>query len=175
MKSPFLAKLNNITTFIFDIDGVLTDGTVLVMESGELIRSMNVKDGYALQLAVKKGYHIAVISGGTHSGVVKRLHGLGVKDVFMGCANKLVVFNDYIKKNNVKVEDTLYMADDIPDYEVFQKVGIKTCPKNAVPEIYNMADYVSPFNGGAGCVRDVIEKVLKVQDKWMDGLDAHIW
>jgi len=175
LKSPFLEKLNYISTFVFDIDGVLTDGTVFVMDSGELIRRMNVKDGYALQLAVKKNYHIAIISGGTHNGVVKRLNGLGVTDVYMGCSNKLEIFNEYIKKNKIKVEETLYMADDIPDYEVFQKAGLKTCPANAVPEIYSMADYVSPFNGGDGCVRDIIEKVLKVQGKWMDGLDAHIW
>ncbi len=174
MKNIFLDKIKKVKTFIFDIDGVLTDGTVWVTDSGELIRGMNAKDGYALQLAVKKKYNVVIISGARHKGVIKRLNNLGVKDVFIGCSDKVAVFKEYISKHKINVEETLYMADDIPDYGIFQKVGVKTCPKDAVPEIFNLADYVSPFTGGKGCVRDVIEKVLKLHNKWMDG-DAHIW
>ena len=163
-----LQNLKNITTFIFDVDGVLTNGTVIATESGELLRSFNTKDGYALQLAAKKGYHICIISGGRGSAMNKRLESLGVADVFLGVDDKLIVFNNYIQQKGIRPDQVLYMGDDIPDAEVMKLVGIATCPHDAVEEIKAISHYISPKNGGDAAVRDVIEKVLKVQKKWFD-------
>ncbi len=165
--------LHQITTFIFDVDGVLTDGTVTIMPDGEQVRKMLVKDGYALQLAVKKGYNVAIISGGRNEGVRKRLHGLGIKDVFLGISHKIEQYEDYINDYNLKPENILYMGDDLPDYEVMQKVGLATCPADAASEIKSIAKYVSHKNGGEGCVRDVMEQVMKLHGKWMDQSDLN--
>lgn len=164
----FLANLKNITTFIFDVDGVLTNGTVIASESGELLRSFNIKDGYALQLAAKKGYHICIISGGKGLAMQKRFDGLGVADVFLGVGNKVEVFEAYLKQHQISAEQVLYMGDDMPDYHVMQLVGIATCPIDAIDEIKQIAHYISPKKGGETAVRDVIEKVLKVQQNWFD-------
>lgn len=161
-------KLKNITTFIFDIDGVLTDGTALASESGELLRTFNIKDGYALQLAKKKGYHICIISGSTGSATQKRFENLGLPNVYLGVSDKVEVFNQFLHENQIAAEQVLYMGDDMPDYYVMQLVGIATCPSDAVEEIKQICHYISPFKGGETAVRDVIEKVLKVQQNWFD-------
>lgn len=162
----FLENLKNITTFIFDIDGVLTDGTVLAAESGELLRSFNTKDGYALQLAAKKGYNICIISGGKGAAINKRFESLGVADVFLGVEEKIDIFTNYINQKGISPEQVLYMGDDIPDAEVMKLVGIATCPADAVEEIKAISHYISHKDGGKAAARDVIEKVLKVQLNW---------
>jgi len=162
----FLENLKNITTFIFDIDGVLTDGTVIATETGELLRSFNIKDGYALQLAAKKGYGVCIISGGKGLAMSKRFASLGVADVFLGVHDKVEIFNNYIEQKGISPNQVLYMGDDIPDADVMKLVGIPTCPADAVEEIKKIAHYISPKNGGDTAVRDVIEKVLKVQNNW---------
>ena len=159
--------LKNITTFIFDVDGVLTDGSIQVNSQGEMFRTMNVKDGYALKTAVDQGFHVCVISGGSNEGVRFRLENLGIKDVFLGAHNKTKILENYLKEHNLKKENILYMGDDLPDYKVMHEVGLPTCPQDAVPEIKNISKYVSHKKGGKGCVRDVIEQVLKVHGKWL--------
>lgn len=159
-------QLKNITTFIFDVDGVLSDGTVILLPDGEQARNMNIKDGYAMQLAIKKGFNICIISGGSSEVIKKRLNGLGITDVYLKVSDKVDKYEDYMFSNHLKKEEILYMGDDMPDYEVMQKVGIATCPNNSAEEIKAISHYVSPFDGGYGCVRDVIEQVLKVQEKW---------
>ncbi|AFD06014.1 KdsC family phosphatase [Solitalea canadensis] len=171
----FLPKLKDITTFIFDVDGVLTDGSVLVTEDGHHLRSFNIKDGYALQLAVKRGYNVAIISGGTSEGVRKRLEGLGIKDIFLGAGKKIEVFEKLLVEKGISKEQVLYVGDDIPDFIVMRQVGIAACPNDGVPEIQEVSTYISPLNGGKGVARDVIEKVMKVQGKWMDDQQGFIW
>jgi len=161
----------NINVFVFDIDGVLTDGSLLVMDGGLMIRRMQVKDGYALQLAVKRGYSIFVISGGNSPQVKERLSKLGVEDVYMPVENKLEKLIELINKYQLQKEEILYMGDDIPDLEVMQYCGLACCPADAVSEIKTISKYISPLKGGEGCVRDVIEKVMKLQGKWI--LDTH--
>lgn len=156
----------NITTFIFDVDGVLTDGSVVLMPDGEQLRTMNVKDGYALQLAVKKGYNICIITGGNSHAVKDRLEKLGISDIYLKSHDKLDVFETYFYSNHLKHEEILYMGDDLPDYDVMKKVGIATCPADSAEEIKSISDYISPLKGGDGCVRDVVEQVMKIQDKW---------
>ncbi|MCC4212675.1 KdsC family phosphatase [Leeuwenhoekiella parthenopeia] len=164
--------LNQITTFIFDVDGVMTDGSLLIDSQGEMLRTMNVKDGYALKTAINKGFNMCIISGGTNEGVRSRLEALGVSDIHLGAHAKIEFLNEYLAKNNIKAENVLYMGDDIPDYPVMQLVGLPCCPQDAVKEIKEVAKYVSHKKGGKGCVRDVIEQVLKVQGKWMQDFDA---
>lgn len=161
-----LTEFKNITTFVFDIDGVLTNSTVLVLPDGVMARSMNIKDGYALQLAVKKGYNIAIISGGDPKEVTYRFKKLGIQNVFLGVKNKSKVLSEYLTKNNIPASKALYMGDDIPDFDVMKMIGLACCPNDAVPEIKSISKYISPNNGGEGCVRDVIEKVLKLNNHW---------
>jgi 3-deoxy-D-manno-octulosonate 8-phosphate phosphatase (KDO 8-P phosphatase) len=164
----FLEKLHLIKAFIFDVDGVLTDGIVHVTETGEQLRQFNIKDGYALQLAVKRGYKMAVISGGRSAGVKLRLQGLGITNIFMGVDSKIEVYNQFILDHQLKAEEILYMGDDIPDLLLMKLAGLPVCPADAVEEIKSISLYISPKTGGKGCVRDVIEKVLKIQNKWND-------
>lgn len=159
-------RFSKIKVFVFDIDGVLTNGQLLVQEDGTLLRSMNVKDGYALQLAVKKGYPVVVISGGNSKGAQIRLNRLGIQNVFIGVEDKTKLFGDLINLHKWSFEEMLYMGDDIPDLEVMQLCGLKSCPKDAAMELQEIADYISPKNGGEGCVRDVLEKVMKIQALW---------
>jgi len=166
--------LPSINTFIFDYDGVLTDGSVITTNDGEAHRISSVKDGYALQLARKKGYRVAVISGARSDSMMHRMKALQIQDVFLGVERKQDVFREYLKRNNLKPEQVLYMGDDIPDYEVMLEAGVATCPADAAEEIKSVAKYISHFPGGKGCVRDVIEQVLKVQGKWMND-DAYHW
>jgi 3-deoxy-D-manno-octulosonate 8-phosphate phosphatase (KDO 8-P phosphatase) len=155
-----------ITTFVFDVDGVLTDGSLLVFDNGEQVRRMNTKDGYALQLAIKKGYRIAVISGGLAEGVRIRLNKLGVLDVFMQVENKKEKLGIYLQEHGLKWEEVLFMGDDIPDYAAMRAAGLSCAPADAASSIRYIARYISPVKGGEGCARDVIEKVLKLNDHW---------
>ena len=172
--SNFKELLPKITTFIFDVDGVLSDGMVITLPDGDQIRRMNIKDGYALQYAVKKGYNIAIISGGSSESVRSRFTGLGITDVFLKASNKIEIFENYLQSKNIAKEQVLYMGDDIPDYHVMLQSGVATCPKNAAIEIKNISHYISDKNGGRGCVRDVIEQVLRCQGNWFDE-QAHKW
>lgn len=160
-----------ITTLVFDVDGVLTDGTLLIMPDGLMARRMNIKDGYGLQLAVKKGYHVVIISGGNSPEVQDRLNKLGVAQVFMQVKDKVATLQDYLQNNQLSWNEVLYMGDDIPDLSVMRQVALPCCPKDAVQEIRSASKYISYLNGGDGCGRDVIEKVLKVQNNWND--DTH--
>jgi 3-deoxy-D-manno-octulosonate 8-phosphate phosphatase (KDO 8-P phosphatase) len=164
--------LADITTFIFDVDGVLTDGTITVTTDGEMLRTMNIKDGFALKTAVDAGFNICIISGGSNEGVRRRLAGLGIKDIYLGAHNKVEQLNEYLNKHNITSAQTLYMGDDIPDYPVMELVGLPCCPQDAVAEIKSISKYISHKNGGKGAVRDVIEQVLKVQDKWNGNFNA---
>ncbi|RZK42979.1 MAG: 3-deoxy-D-manno-octulosonate 8-phosphate phosphatase [Pedobacter sp.] len=163
-----LDRLKDITTFIFDVDGVLTDGTAIAAESGDLLRRFNIKDGYALQLALKKGYNICIISGSGGAATTKRFENLGLPDVFLRVGNKVDVFETYLREKGILPEQVLYMGDDMPDFHVMKLVGIATCPLDAVDEIKQISHYISPRKGGDTAVRDVIEKVLKVQSNWFD-------
>ncbi|MCF6351241.1 MAG: HAD-IIIA family hydrolase [Flavobacteriaceae bacterium] len=164
--------LPEITTLIFDIDGVLTDGTVTIFPNGELIRKMNIKDGYALKTAVDMGFNICIISGGNNKSVLTRLQNLGIKDIYLGVHTKTNQLYEYLENNQLKLENVLYMGDDIPDYQVMELVALPTCPQDAAPEIKNIAKYVSHKKGGNGAVRDIIEQVLKVQGKWSGNFNA---
>lgn len=161
-----------INTFVFDVDGVLTDGSVTIFPNGELVRIMNIKDGYALKTAVDRGYNICIISGGTNEAVKSRLRALGITDIYLGAHNKVEQLMEYAEIYNIDLEKVLYMGDDIPDLPVMQKVGLPACPLDAVQEIQSISKYVSQKKGGKGCVRDVIEQVLKVQDQWNSSFDA---
>ncbi len=161
-----LPAFKKIKAFVLDVDGVLTDSSVLVMDDGQLVRRMNIKDGYALQLAVKQGYLVCVISGGASPAVKLRLEKLGVGDVSLGVKNKKDVLIRFVTEKNLKWDEVLYMGDDIPDYEVMQMVGLACCPTDAVAEIRQISKYISPVSGGEGCVRDVIEKVMKLNGHW---------
>ncbi len=172
MSKSYKELMNDIKAFIFDIDGVLTDGTVHIAEDGQLLRQMNIKDGYAMKVAIDKGYPICIISGGSNEGVRIRLQNLGIKDIYMATPDKVEKFHEICDAYQLKPEEILYMGDDIPDYLVMQKVGLPTCPQDAVQEIKGISKYISHANGGKGAVRDVIEQVLKVQGKWMDDFDA---
>lgn len=166
MEKNYKEILPQITTFIFDVDGVLTDSTVLLLENGELVRHMSVRDGFAIKTALDKGYRIAIISGGTSEAVRNRLNALGVTDVYLRVYDKLEVFREYCDMYNVDPQEILYMGDDLPDIEVMKRVALSTAPQDADNEVLKIAKYVSHKNGGKGCVRDVIEQVLRVHGKW---------
>ncbi len=161
-----LSLFKPVTTFVFDVDGVLTNGTLLVLPDGVMARQMNIKDGYALQLAVKQGYRVVIISGGYSPEVENRLARLGITDVFMRVEDKLGCLQQYMTLHQLRTEEILYMGDDMPDYAVMQASGLSCCPADAAVDIRNIARYVSPFKGGEGCGRDVIEKVLKLNGHW---------
>lgn len=159
-------SFKEITCFIFDMDGVLTDGTVLVLENGLQARRMFIKDGYALQLAVKRGYRIVVLSGATAPSVIDRLMRLGITEIHMGVSEKRKFVSEFTSRHQIKKEEILFMGDDMPDLEVMDLAGIASCPADAINEIKAVAGYISPFNGGVGCVRDVIEQVMKAREDW---------
>jgi 3-deoxy-D-manno-octulosonate 8-phosphate phosphatase (KDO 8-P phosphatase) len=172
--SNYKERLLKVNTFIFDYDGVLSDGQVILTSDGDALRTANVKDGYAMQLAIKKNYRIAIISGGYSESMKRRFETLKIEDVFLGVDKKIDVYNQYLKDHNLEKENILYMGDDIPDYEIMLAAGVPTCPSDAVEEIKRIATYISHQPGGHGCVRDIIEQVLKVQGKWMND-DAYHW
>ncbi|MEO6668044.1 MAG: HAD-IIIA family hydrolase [Ferruginibacter sp.] len=161
-----LSSFKKIKAFVLDVDGVLTDGSLLLMEDGQMARRMNIKDGYALQLAIKKGYFILIISGANSEAVKLRLQKLGLNEIYMGVLNKKNKLIEFVTRHGLTSEQILYMGDDIPDLEAMQLAGLSCCPADAVPEIKTISQYISPINGGHGCVRDVIEKVLKLNDHW---------
>ncbi|WP_298764763.1 HAD family hydrolase [uncultured Polaribacter sp.] len=174
MEISYKQLLPKINTFIFDVDGVLTNGMLTIMPDGELVRHMNVKDGYAMKNALNKGYRICIISGGTNLGVKNRLMALGIEDVFLGAHDKIKQYNLLLEKYNLQPENILYMGDDVPDYPVMKLVGLPACPNDAVREIQQVSKYISDKKGGDGCVRDVIEQVLRVQQKWDENFDASL-
>ena len=161
-----ISQFRNVTTFVLDVDGVLTDGAVHVFDEGSPARAMSIRDGFALQLAIKKGYRVLVISGGTSPGVTRRLNRLGVSEIFMGCTDKKSVLLNYMKENNLGRTDVLYMGDDIPDYPAMNEAGLPCAPADAAPEIRKISAYIASRDGGKGCVREVIEKVLKLNGHW---------
>ncbi len=163
----YKALLSKVDTFIFDYDGVMTDGKLMLQHDGQPLRTANVKDGYVLQLAIKLGFRVVIISGGISKSVENRFDALKIKDVFLGISNKYEVYEKYVKDNKLKPEQIVYMGDDIPDFRVMKRVAVPVCPADAVEEIKNISVYISDKNGGHGCVRDIIEQVLKVQGKWM--------
>jgi 3-deoxy-D-manno-octulosonate 8-phosphate phosphatase (KDO 8-P phosphatase) len=159
--------LGKIKTLVFDVDGVMSKNFVFLTTDKEMMRTANVKDGYAMHLAVRKGYRIVIISGGISNAVRNRFEVLGVKDIFLGVSNKIEVFKEFAAQNDIDPSTCLYMGDDIPDYEVMEAVGLPTCPADAAEEIKKISLYISDKKGGEGCVRDVIEQVMKVQGTWM--------
>lgn len=165
-----LEDFREIHTMIFDVDGVLTNSELIITESGQLLRKMNTRDGYAMKVALEAGLRICIITGGNSHGVEKRLKGLGIQDVYTGISDKLSVLEEYIKKYNLKLGGVLYMGDDIPDYDPMSKVGMPVCPKDATVEIQNVSRFISSKKGGEGCVRDIIEKVMKLQGKWVGSI-----
>ncbi len=167
--------LTKIKALFFDVDGVLSRETVTMHTSGEPLRTVNIKDGYALQLAVKAGYHVAIITGARTEAVKVRYNGLGITDVYVGVSIKRNCFMELMKKYSLAPEEILYMGDDIPDYEVMQMCGLACAPADAAPEIKQLAKYISPRCGGEGCGRDVIEQVMRAQGKWMDKSNAFGW
>lgn len=170
--------LSQINTFIFDVDGVLTNGQVILQPNGDQSRIMNIKDGYALQLAAKSGYKIIVISGGRSETVRDRFKGLGIHDVYLGASDKENVYEEVKITYNLKEEEIAYMGDDIPDFPVMKRMGLPCCPADAAPEIIEISKYVSDKPGGLGCGRDIIEKVMRAQNKWFNQSnekEAQIW
>jgi len=167
-----LQLLKGITTFVFDVDGVLTNGNILIMPNGLMARQMSVKDGYALQLAIKKKYRVIIISGGNSTEVKERMQLLGVQDIYMRITDKKACLEEYMLVNQLQQEEVLFMGDDIPDYEVMRHAGVACSPADAAQEILSIAHYISPLKGGEGCARDVIEKVMKLRGDWQ--VDTHI-
>lgn len=167
--------LRKIRAVIFDVDGVLSAETITLSVEGEPLRTVNIKDGYAIQLACKCGLHVAIITGGNTLAVRKRYEGLGVKDLYMGASNKMIAYEDFINQYDIKDNEVIYVGDDIPDYEVMCHVGCPCCPKDACPEIKSVSLYVSDSNGGYGVGRDVIEQVLKAKGLWLSDQQAFGW
>lgn len=170
----FKEDLRKVKAFIFDVDGVFSSSKVLLHPSGEMMRTMNIKDGFACFYLLKKGYPVAIISGGNSESVRVRFQTLGIKDIYLPSSDKLVDFNHFIAKYDLAPENVLYMGDDLPDYPVMIKVGFPVCPADAVEEIKAVSRYISDKDGGEGCVRDVIEQVLRLNGNWMD-TEAFSW
>jgi len=166
-----LDRFKKIKTFVLDVDGVLTNGLVLINEAGDQLRQMHIKDGYALQLAVKTGYRVVIVSGGDSESVRLRMEKLGVKNVYLNVKDKKGMLTEYISAHGLSWEETLFMGDDMPDYAAMQLVGLPCAPADAAPEVKAVSRYISPFNGGAGCVREVMEKVLKLNNHWPSDTD----
>ncbi len=166
MEKSYKEIMNHITTFILDVDGVLTDCSVHVTPEGEMLRIMNIRDGFAMKAAIESGYNICVISGGSNEGVRIRLRNLGITDIHLGTPDKVACLKEYLNQYDIKPEEVLYIGDDIPDYHVMKMIGLPVCPQDASPEIKAISKYISHKNGGRGAVREVIEQVMKVQGKW---------
>ena len=167
--------LTKIKALVFDVDGVLSKETIPMYPTGEPMRTVNIKDGYALQLAVKAGYRVAIITGAKTEAVKVRYRGLGITDVYVGASIKKDIFEDFLYMYELSPEEVMYMGDDIPDYEVMQMCGLSCCPADAAVDIKAIAKYISPVKGGEGCGREVIEQIMRAQDKWMDEANAFGW
>ena len=174
MATDIKEQLKYFNTFIFDVDGVLTSGSVLVTEEGDMLRSVNIKDGYALQHAVKQGLNIAIISGGNSKGMFHRFNGLGINEIYLGQKNKVEAFRKVLDVFGVAPEKVAYVGDDMPDYPVLKLAGLPCCPADAAEDIKAICRYVSPVSGGMGVARELLEKALKAQGKWWNG-DTHTW
>jgi 3-deoxy-D-manno-octulosonate 8-phosphate phosphatase (KDO 8-P phosphatase) len=161
-----LEHFQNINTFVFDVDGVLTDGSVLLLDNGLQARTMNVKDGLALQMAIKNDYKVIIISGGSSEPIIQRLKYLGLTEINLGLKDKLKFMELFVEQNNLDWSQILFMADDLPDIPVLERVGLPCCPADAAIEVRKVSKYISSINGGKGCARDVIEKVLKLNGHW---------
>jgi 3-deoxy-D-manno-octulosonate 8-phosphate phosphatase (KDO 8-P phosphatase) len=161
-----LAHFHNVNTFVFDVDGVMTDGSVLLLDNGLQARQMNIKDGLGLQMAVKNGYKVVIVSGASSEPVINRFRYLGIEEIHLGVTDKLYFLQLFIEQNGLEWDNILYMGDDLPDVDVLQKVGLSCCPADAAVEVKQVCKYISPIKGGKGCVRDVIEKVLKLNNHW---------
>ena len=172
MTKNYKELLKHITTFVFDVDGVFTDSSILITTTGELLRKMSVRDGYAVKTALNQGYRICIISGGTNEGVRERMQALGVTDIFLGAAYKEESLREYLMDYDIRPEEVLYMGDDIPDIPAMQMSGMIACPQNAVAEVNRIAHYISHLAGGEGCVREIIEQVLKVRGHWHTHFNA---
>lgn len=167
--------LKSIRAVILDVDGVLSHSTISMNEEGNPVRTMNVKDGYAIQLAAKMGLTIAIITGGKDDSIALRYGKLGVKDIFMGCSVKITTYNEYIASKGITSDEVVYVGDDIPDYEIMKVAGCPCCPSDATADIKNISTYVSPYSGGDGCVRDILEQILRAQGKWLSTAKAFGW
>ncbi len=167
--------LSKITTIIFDVDGVLSTSTIPMSAEGNPMRSVNIKDGYAIQLAVKQGLRLAIITGGKDDAIMGRYSKLGMNDIFMACGVKIEVLRKYMAEHNLTKEEIIYVGDDIPDYEVMHEVGCPCCPKDACSDIRDISTYISPYNGGMGCARDILEQVMRAQGLWLKNEKAFGW
>jgi len=163
---------NNIKALVFDCDGVMTNGTAMMTETGEALRSFNIKDGYAIQHAIKQGLILAIISGGNGEGMRHRFTNLGVKDIYLGLAHKMDTFKDFCTKYNLQTSEVLYMGDDMPDIPVLQLCGLPCCPRDAASEVLEICQFVSTKNGGEGAVREVVEQLMKTKGVWLNS-DTH--
>ena len=167
--------LNKIRAIIFDIDGVLSSETINLSAEGVPLRTVNIKDGYAIQLAMKLGLRVVILTGANVPSVRVRYEGLGVEDIYLGCGVKIKTYEEFLQKYSLSDEEVMYMGDDIPDLEIMRRVGCPVCPKDACPEIKEVSCYVSDRIGGHGCGRDVIEQVLRAQGKWVMNAKAFGW
>jgi len=167
--------LKAVKAIIFDVDGVLSTNTIQMSPDGMPVRTVNIKDGYAIQLAIKMGLRLAIISGGTDKGIEERYRKLGMKDIFMSCSTKIEVFRKYLADNGLTAEKVIYVGDDIPDYEVMQMAGCPCCPADACSDIKDISTYISPYKGGEGCARDIIEQVMRAQGHWLSSAKAFGW
>lgn len=167
--------LSKIKAIVFDVDGVLSAETITLSSDGEPLRTVNIKDGYAIQLAVKMGIDICIITGGNTQAVRKRYESLGVKDIYMGCGMKVDAWNDFLSCRSLNPDEVIYVGDDIPDFEVMNLCGCPCCPADACADIKKLVVYISNCKGGYGCGRDIIEQVLRAQHKWLDKENAFGW
>lgn len=167
--------LSKITTIIFDVDGVLSCETIPMSTEGEPMRTVNIKDGYAIQLAIKLGLRLCIITGGKDDAIPLRYGKLGMKDIFMACGVKIEVYRKYLADNNINNDEVIYVGDDIPDYEIMKTVGLPCCPADACSDIKNISTYISPYKGGRGCARDIIEQVLRAKGLWLSSAKAFGW
>ncbi len=166
-EKNFKELLRQVKAMVFDVDGVLTDSSLIIMPDGELVRTMNMRDSIAMKLAVKNGYHLCIITGGNSQSVKQRLNRLGISDIYLKTENKFEAMKEFVELYDLSLSEVLYMGDDLVDHEVMTKVGVPVCPKDAVQEIKSISKYISHIDGGKGCVRDVIEQVMKVSGKWI--------
>lgn len=164
----FKEELLKVKAFVFDIDGVISAATQVLTPEGETVRTSNLKDGFALMYTIRIGYPVCVITGGKTIDVIKRCEKIGIKDLYAGSLKKLPCLIDFLEKNNLHADEVMYMGDDLPDYPVMMAVGVPVCPRDAAQEIKAIAHYISDKDGGQGCVRDVLEQVLRAQGKWID-------